>query len=337
VLFDIHEDITGQKLNSATVTQFLNLWVEAGKATTSPRTHAKYAGVIRQFLAHLGKMADGDLSAITVQHVAGFRDSLASRLSIGTANIALKIVRAAFAEAVRQSVLVSNPAALVKILSKRGSDTEQRRPFTLPELKLILKDADKEWTGIILTGLYTGQRLGDIARLTWQNVDLHTGELRLVTRKTGRRQVIPLASPLQRHFESLDSTDDPKAPLFPKAASTLTTAKNGESGALSNAFREILESAGLAEIRPKDHSKQGQGRSARRNTSELSFHCLRHTATSLLKNAGVSDVVARDIVGHDSVAVSRSYTHIETKTLRRAVDLMPDVAPLKAKERKAKK
>jgi integrase len=158
-----------------------------------------------------------------------------------------------------------------------------------------------------------------------------------VTRKTGRRQVIPLAAPLQRHFESLDSTDDPKAPIFPNAASTLTMAKNGESGALSNAFREILESAGLAEIRPKDHSKQGQGRSARRNTSELSFHCLRHTATSLLKNAGVSDVVARDIVGHDSVAVSRSYTHIESATLRKAVDLMPDVAPLKAKKRKAKK
>jgi len=146
--------------------------------------------------------------------------------------------------------------------------------------------------------------------------------------------VIPLAAPLQRHFEELDSTDDPKASLFPNAATKLATAQNGESGALSNAFREILESAGLVSSRPKDHSKQGQGRSARRITSELSFHCLRHTATSLLKNAGVSDVVARDIVGHDSVAVSRSYTHIETKTLRRAVDLMPDVVPVNGKKGK---
>jgi site-specific recombinase XerD len=46
-------------------------------------------------------------------------------------------------------------------------------------------------------------------------------------------------------------------------------------------------------------------------------------------------VVARDIVGHDSVAVSRNYTHIETDTLRKAVDLMPDVLlPEKVKAKK---
>ena len=52
---------------------------------------------------------------------------------------------------------------------------------------------------------------------------------------------------------------------------------------------------------------------------------LRHTATSLLKNAGVSDVVARDIIGHESEAVSRNYTHIDTVTKRRAIDAMPDI------------
>jgi hypothetical protein len=45
----------------------------------------------------------------------------------------------------------------------------------------------------------------------------------------------------------------------------------------------------------------------------------------LLKNAGVSDVVARDIIGHESEAVSRNYTHIDTETKRRAIDAMPDV------------
>ena len=44
-----------------------------------------------------------------------------------------------------------------------------------------------------------------------------------------------------------------------------------------------------------------------------------------IKNAGVSDVVARDIIGHDSAAVSRVYTHIDTETKRKAVDMMPDI------------
>jgi integrase len=280
----------------------------------------------------LGTKAKNDLSQITAADVSAFRDKLASRLSAGTANIALKIVRAAFSEAVRQSVVVTNPAGHVKVLSKRGAESEQRRPFTLPELKKILEIANDEWRGIILVGLYTGQRLGDVARLTWQNLDLATGELRLMTRKTGRHQIIPLSLPLRRYFEELESTDDPKAPLFPHAISKLARAKNGESGALSNGFREILESAGLAEARPQDHSKRGTGRSSRRVTCELSFHCLRHTATSLLKNSGVSDVVARELIGHDSAVVSQSYTHIESSTLRKAVDLMPDVVPAKRKK-----
>jgi integrase len=325
ILFDIHEDLTGQKLQIAVTKDFLNQWAERGKATLAPRTHAKYEGVIRQFIESLGDKATLDLSLITPADVAKFRDGLASRLSVGTANIALKIVRAAFAEAVRQTVVVSNPAVLVKVLSKRHTDAEQRRPFTISELQKILSVADDEWKGIILLGLYTGQRLGDISRLTWQNVDLEKNELRLITRKTGRRQMIPLATALVEYFENLDATDDPKQPLFPGAMAKLSTAKNGESGALSNAFRDILESAGMVETRAKDHRKEGQGRSARRQVSELSFHCLRHTATSLLKNAGVSDVVARELIGHDSVEVSRSYTHVEDATLKRAIAGMVDV------------
>jgi hypothetical protein len=45
----------------------------------------------------------------------------------------------------------------------------------------------------------------------------------------------------------------------------------------------------------------------------------------MLKNAGVSDVVARDIIGHESQAISRSYTVIDMDTKRKAVNSMPDL------------
>jgi len=52
---------------------------------------------------------------------------------------------------------------------------------------------------------------------------------------------------------------------------------------------------------------------------------LRHTATALLKRVGASDVVAREIIGHDTAAVSRTYSHIDIATLRTEMDKMPDL------------
>lgn len=64
----------------------------------------------------------------------------------------------------------------------------------------------------------------------------------------------------------------------------------------------------------------GNGRSSRRRQSEITFHSLRHTATSLLKRAGVSNAMAMDLIGHDSEAVSRNYTHIDDATKRKALN-----------------
>ncbi len=199
------------------------------------------------------------------------------------------------------------------------SDRHQRRAFTLPELKKLLAVASDEWRTAILLGIYTGLRLGDVQALTWTNLDLQAKELTIRTQKTGRVQILPLAAPLLRHIETLPAGDDPKAALCP--------AFEGKPVHwLSNQFYELLASAGLVQSRGDHQKKAGkQGRSARRQMSDLSFHSLRHTATSLLKNAGVSDVVARDLIGHESEAISRSYTHIDAETKRAAVEKLPDV------------
>lgn len=98
---------------------------------------------------------------------------------------------------------------------------------------------------------------------------------------------------------------------------------------LSQSFHALLVSAGLATARPTSHKKQGEGRSAPRKQNELTFHSLRHTATSMLKNAGVSEAVARDIIGHDSAEVSRMYTHIDEPTKKKAINKLPDVTAKK--------
>ena len=63
----------------------------------------------------------------------------------------------------------------------------------------------------------------------------------------------------------------------------------------------------------------------KRAQNEISFHCLRHTATSLLKNAGVSEAVAQEFIDHDSPAMSANYTHIDMDSMRKAAASVPDI------------
>jgi integrase len=159
--------------------------------------------------------------------------------------------------------------------------------------------------------------LGDLARLTWRAVNLESGEVAFTTRKTGRRLVLPLLPPLIDYLSTLPAGDNPDAFIFPNAA------RAKRVGTLSNRFREILVAAGL--VQPRPHVSTGKGRDSARETSELSFHSLRHSAVTFLKASGVSDALAREIIGHETEAVSRQYTHLSTNDLRNAMRNLPDV------------
>ena len=306
-------------LASSTIEDFIQSWLKRKEIEAGAGTHARYAAIMDDLREFLGARAKLDIAHLTVKEITQFREALARRLTPGSVNISMKVVRSALAQARREGLVDTNEAERVSFLKTRR--VFERRPFTLPELKRILSVASEEWKGMILVGLYCGLRLSGVATLRRGNVDLAQRELVVTTRKTGRRQVLPLAVPLLRHLESIPASENATEPLFPKACATRGRSQCGSM--LSSQFHGILVVAGLAQARP--HTNTGKGRDTRREAGGLSFHCLRHTVTSLLKNAGVSDAVARDIIGHNSPAVSASYTHIDMDAKRRAVDKLPDI------------
>lgn len=321
VIQDVYERVTGRDLPSQSVAEFLDSWIERKAVELSPSSLVAYKAVVADFKEYFGPRQNEELLYVSTSDVAGFRDSIAKKVTANTANKKLKILRSAFKAAWQDELISENPADRVATIKTKRS-TFERRAFNLEELKRLFEAAHGEWKGMIIFGLYTGQRLGDIATLTWQNVDLERGELRFSTQKVGRRQIIPLAQPVIDYLGEIKAGDDPKAYLFPECALVIET--KGRASMLSAQFFEIMVAAGLAKAR-KNKQANKQGRSAKRENNELSFHSLRHSATSIMKNAGVSPAIVQEFIGHDSKAVSQNYTHIELDAMRRATDLMPDV------------
>lgn len=312
---DVYSAGAKEELPSSSLKSWVAQWLEAKSIELTPSSLSRYERVMNSFIDSLGVKATKDMATIQPREISKWRDQVAKSLTVSSANLSLKCLRVCFNDALKHQLITSNPAGIVKTLKRVAEN--RRREMTLEEIKRVLSACDHEWRGIVLFGLYSGQRLGDIRSLTWRSVDMQKWDLKLVTGKTGRRMVIPIVKPLQDYLLSLPSEDDPQAPLFPKAFSAKRV------GALSNQFREILVEAGLAT--PRTHQKVKQGRAFKREVSELSFHSLRHSAVTFLKASGASDVMAREIVGHDSEAVSRKYTHLSSDDIRKAIGKMPNL------------
>jgi integrase len=324
VITQLHREITGEELSETSLRNFIESWLERKAPEIAPTTLAFYRNAGAKFLAFLGEAADGDLTEITRDHITRFRNEEAKRFAPKTVNHEVKFVRMIFRAARRDALVGDDPAEFVDTIRK-GKATV-RRPFTIPELKAVLSVADDEWRSMVNFGIYTGQRLGDIASLTWQNIDLQRGEIRLETHKTHKTLILPIAAPLRRHIEALPTSDDPAAPLHPRAFAIVT--RQGKSGHLSNQFADLLAEAGLrakkAHRRNPGDSARGRGRGS--NTGGLSFHSLRHTTVTIMKEAGIPAAVVMELVGHDSAAMSDHYTHVGAEAMQKAADSLPDLA-----------
>ncbi len=320
--------VTGRGLGGDSLRTYAEGWLARTRGEVAGRSIAKYETAVHRFLEMLGTRADLDSQAIEQKDVVFFRDQLAKRLAASSVNSDLKIIRSMFTAAERDLLITRNPARLVRALKVHDTGGE-RRSFTLAELGRIYAASSGEMRGLFIAGLFTGQRLGDLARLRWANLDFDRGEIRLTTRKTGRRQIIPMATPLRDWLlANAAITDDPSAPVFPRAMASVENARNASVGWLSNQFHGVLVAAGLADLRDHKRKKDGQGRAAPRRRSEVGFHSLRYTATSLMKGAGVSEAVAMDIIGHESEAISAHYTKIDEATKRSALERLPSLDAL---------
>jgi integrase len=161
-LSELYRQVYGEALPAASVRQFIKDWLAIKEHETSPATYAAYQKSTAKFLAYLGMDAERDIAEIRQTHISSFRNSMTKKVAPGTVNFDLRIIRMLFKAARRDGYILENPAEFVGSV-KRENDSG-RRPFTVDEIQSLLSLANSEWQSLIKFGLYTGQRLADIAR-----------------------------------------------------------------------------------------------------------------------------------------------------------------------------
>ena len=315
LLSDVLQRVSGEKLHVFTVETWLDLFVKQKQKSRADKTALRHEQMMKEFVEFLDHRARLNIAAISSKDIAGFRDHRQSRgLAPSTLNTDMTVLSAAFNAALRQGHISVNPCLAIEPLKDK---TQHKGVFTPEQVAALLKAADGEWPGLILMAFYTGARLGDCANLQWKHIDLvsEIKTIRFDQGKTGAEIITVIHPVLEDFLLSQPAPKTDEAFLFPSLAQR-------NISPLSKHFRKILERAHIEQcvIREKSESSVSG-----RNVFALSFHSLRHSFTSILANAGVSEELRTALTGHKERAVHQRYTHRELHRLADAIGTLPRV------------
>ena len=178
----------------------------------------------------------------------------------------------------------------------------------LKRLFLVLDNSDKTQIvskyviAAIRLLIHTGCRLDEIRTLKWEYVNLDNGQLNLPDSKTGAKTVF-LSEAAALILASLKAVkDNPYVIVGNKPGAPWIN--------IDKSWRKLRALAGLNDVR---------------------MHDLRHTFASRAVSKGYSLPVIGGLLGHKSTATTARYAHLETKTLKDAVETISSgIAPEKA-------
>ncbi len=304
------------------------------------------------------------LAEVTETAVAEYLAEFRCHHSASTYNGHVCVLREIFRVLADKAGIVHDPWAGVCL---KVDDSISRRELSLDEVERLYAAASKEgkeWKLLLMTGIYTGMRLGDCCRLKWEDVHLDRGVIQIIPEKTkkhahGKPVTIPIHPSLMAELRIVREEGIGKREEMGTGNGERETGNGdvgqGTSGAavgrddpiaphafvnpkvadlymnrkwqLDEGLRRIFKAANIT------MSIHVEGRC--RKTVVASFHSLRHTFVSLSANAGVPLPVVQSIVGHCSTAMTRHYYHENLDALRSAVAAIPVIG--KREEGKGKR
>lgn len=295
-------------------------WLEVYKKPNVNSRHARdIEGVINNFITpSIGAMQLKSVKPVHLQKIlsetVNYSDSYVSKI--------YDIIKQIFREAYLNNLTVKDLSEGLKKPSGKGK--KQRRPLTPLERKLTLKVAERYHGGtFILIMLYSGLRPGEVAALTWSDVDLYNkvihvrkalkadGSVALPKTSAGYRDV-PLPDILA---ERLGKEKRTSMLVCPNSYGRMHT--KSSMRAMFEVFRnEMNKEAGCRVFRNQVMPPYAVG-------DDLTLYCYRHTYCTDLQAAGVPINVAKELMGHSSISVTAQiYTHKSDIAFQNAADLI---------------
>lgn len=265
-------------------TQRLGFWVaKLGQVTLAELSDDEIFAALEELSKKRGRYCAGkDADGKTILK------SKRAPLSAATVNRYQAALSAALTWAMRRRMTPKgwqNPCKLIELKAERNeivrflSDSERTA--------LLAACKQSKWPRLymlVLLGLTTGARRGELEALRWGHVDFERAEATVHRSKNGDKKVLPLVPAVVEEMRLF--AGGPNTLLFPSRRRP-DVAYNFDPS-----WDKALKLAGIKQFR---------------------FHDLRHSCASYLAQAGAPLLQIAEVLGHRQLSVTRRYSHLTTQ------------------------
>lgn len=300
-----------------TVAQFLDTWLKTHRATVRDSTAAGYESVIRLHLKpRIGKIRLARLTPRDVQTM--LIDLGDAGLAPRTIQLCRTVLRAALQKGVEWGDIPRNVADVTQ-----GPRVERSpiTPWDADECGRFLAGIQGDrLEALYVCALSLGMRQGELLGLRWTDVDLNTGELRVLQAR--QRRTGEFTEPKSRQSRR----------VLPLPAVTIASLREHRDRQFDEkkTMEELWNESGLVFTTTRGTPLDGvnvgryfQRHVARIGVRRIRFHDLRHSAATLLISQGVTLREIMEFLGHSQISLTaETYTHVLPALKRDAADQM---------------
>ncbi|MBU3069390.1 tyrosine-type recombinase/integrase [Aestuariicella sp. G3-2] len=247
-----------------------------------------------RILPALGRYRLDQLRRLQLQE---FHTSLQSEgLSPASCDHHLKLLRSALNLAVKWEMLEKNPADKIPLLRVDNKKERYMTPEEQQRLLNVLKGDENQVVALLIEFLlWTGARLNEALKATWQDIDIGNKVWRIPATNAKSKKVT--SKPLNQ--TALKVLDELKK-LNPDHTHLFVNKRTGKRYTnVNKPWHRIRAMAGLPELR---------------------LHDLRHQFASMLVNSGRSLYEVQQILGHSDPTVTQRYAHLSSSVLQEAAE-----------------
>jgi len=286
--------VSRQEAENTTLSEALDRYLrEVSVLKKSHRTEKIYAGTWKK------SFGSRSVASITSTDIAKYRDARLKEVSENMVRLELALLSHLFTIAIKEWGLTGLVNPVMQIRKPKLPQGRDRRLMPGELDRIIAASGSPALPDIVRLALETGMRQSEIAGMTWDLLDLKKRTLTLLVTKNGDKRIVPLSTEAVRILSSLLRRIDGK--VWGIATHSVAVA-----------YRRAVSRARAV------YEKECEEKNEKPDPAfltDLTFHDLRHEATSRFFEKGLNPMQVAAITGHKTLQMLKRYTHLKAEDL----------------------